>query len=48
MGVKTLRVLETPERRLRAQELLAAQHYLGGVQAVGEQVHYAVSAAQVE
>jgi len=39
-------VLDTPELRERAQALLAAHHYLGGVQAVGEQVHYAVSDAQ--
>ncbi len=43
-----VQMLDTPELRLRAQELLAAQHYLGGVQAVGEQVHYAVSDAQGE
>lgn len=40
--------LDTPELRERAQRLLAAHHYLGGVQAVGEQVHYAVSDAQGE
>jgi len=43
-----VQVLDTPELRDRAQGLLAAQHYLGGVQAVGEQVHYAVSDAQGE
>lgn len=41
-------LLDTPELRERAQQLLAAHHYLGGVQAVGEQVHYAVSDAQGE
>lgn len=41
-------VLDTPERRERAQQLLLAHHYLGGVRAVGEQVHYAVSDAQGE
>jgi hypothetical protein len=41
-------VLDTPELRERAQRLFAAHHYLGGVQAVGEQVHYAVSDAQGE
>ena len=41
-----VQVLDTPALRVRAQELLAAQHYLGGVSAVGEQVHYAVSDAQ--
>jgi hypothetical protein len=40
-----VQVLDTPELRSRAQDLLAAHHYLGGVQAVGEQVHYAVSAS---
>lgn len=39
-------LLDTPELRERAQGLLAAQHYLGAVQAVGEQLHYAVSDAQ--
>ena len=43
-----VRVLDTPELRARAQGLLATHHYLGGVQAVGEQVHYAVSDAQGE
>lgn len=38
-----VQVLDAPELRARAQALLAAHHYLGGVQAVGEQVHYAVS-----
>lgn len=41
-------VLDAPELRDRAQTLLAAHHCLGGVQAVGEQVHYAVSDAQGE
>lgn len=43
-----VQVLDTPEQRDRAQQLFAAHHYLGGVQAVGEQVHYAVSDAQGE
>lgn len=43
-----VQVLDTPELRERAQGLLAAHHYLGGVQAVGEQVHYAVRDAQGE
>jgi len=43
-----MQVLDTPEVRERAQQLLGAHHYLGGVQAVGEQVHYAVSDAQGE
>ncbi len=43
-----VQVLDTPERRARARQLLAAHHYLGGVQAVGEQVHYTVSDAQGE
>lgn len=43
-----VKVLDTPELRARAQALLSAHHYLGGVQAVGEQVHYAVSDAQGE
>ena len=41
-------MLDTPELRNRAQALLGAHHYLGGVQAVGEQLHYAVSDAQGE
>jgi hypothetical protein len=41
-------LLDTPELRERAQQRLAADHYLGGVQAVGEQLHYAVSDAQAE
>lgn len=43
-----VQVLDSPELRERAQQLLAAHHYLGGVQAVGEQVHYAVSDSQGE
>lgn len=43
-----VQVLDPPELRARAQQLLTAHHYLGGVQAVGEQVHYAVSDAQGE
>lgn len=41
-------LLDTPGLRAQAQRLLEAHHYLGGVQAVGEQVHYAVSDAQGE
>jgi len=41
-----VQVLDTPELRARAQVLLAEQHYLGGIKAVGEQVHYAVSDEQ--
>lgn len=40
-----VRVLDTTELRDRAQALLAAHHYLGGVQAVGEQLHYVVTDA---
>lgn len=43
-----VQLLDTAELRERAQQLLAAHHPLGGVQAVGEQVHYAVSDAQGE
>lgn len=43
-----VQLLDTPELRDRAQALLAQHHYLGGVQAVGEQLHYAVSDAQGE
>jgi len=43
-----VRLLDTPELRERAQTLLVAEHYLGGVQAVGEQLHYAVTDAQGE
>jgi hypothetical protein len=38
-------MLETAELRERAPGLLATHHYLGGVQAVGELVRYAVSDA---
>lgn len=48
LRVLQVHLLDTPELRARAQALLAAHHYLGGVQAVGEQVHYAVSDAQDE
>lgn len=41
-----VQVLDTPELRNRAQALLVQHHYLGGVQAVGEQLHYAVTDAQ--
>ena len=43
--LRTLQVqlLTTAQQRERAQELLVARHYPGGVQAVGEQLHYAVS-----
>lgn len=43
-----VQVLDTPELRARAEALLGVHHYLGAVQAVGEQVHYAVSDAQGE
>ena len=45
--LRTLRVelLTTAQQRERAQALLDARHYLGGVQAVGEQLHYAVTDA---
>ena len=48
--LRTVRVerLDTPEQRVRVQALLEQYHYLGGVQAVGEQIHYAVSDAQGE
>lgn len=48
--LRTVRVerLDTPEQRVCAQALLQQHHYLGGVQAVGEQIHYAVSDAQGE
>jgi hypothetical protein len=45
LRVLQVHLLDTPELRGRAQALLAAHHYLGAVQAVGEQVHYAVSDA---
>ena len=40
--------LDAPEQRARAQGFLQECHYLGGVQAVGEQMHYAVADAQGE
>jgi hypothetical protein len=43
-----VRLLDTPAGRERAQQLLVAGHYLGGVQAVGEQLHYAVTDAAGE
>ena len=43
-----VRLLTEPEPRARAQALFAEHHYLGGVKAVGEQLHYAVSDAQGE
>ena len=48
--LRTVKVerLDSPEARARAQALLAQQHYLGAVQAVGEQMHYAVTDAQGE
>jgi len=48
--LRTLQVerLDTPEQRARAEALLQQHHYLGGVQAVGEQMHYAVADAQGE
>ena len=48
--LRTLQVerLDTPEGRARAQALFEAHHYLGGVQAVGEQMHYAVADPQGE
>ena len=47
---RTLQIerLDTSERRERAQALLQEHHYLGGIQAVGEQMHYAVADAQGE
>ena len=48
LGTVQVQVLDKSEPRERAQGLLAAHHYLGAVQAVGEQVHYAVSDAQGE
>jgi len=48
--LRTLEVqlLETAEPKARVQALLAEHHYLGGVQAVGEQLHYAVTDRQGE
>lgn len=48
LRIVQVKLLDTPELRKRAQGLLAAHHYLGGVQAVGEQVHYAISDARGE
>jgi hypothetical protein len=48
LGTVQVHVLDSAELRARAQGLLTAHHYLGGVQAVGEQMHYAVSDAQGE
>ena len=41
MLLRTLQVerLDTAEQRARAQTLLREHHDLGGVQAVGEQIH---------
>src|SRR5690554_5100280 len=41
-------LLDTPEERQRARLLLDAHHYLGGVRAVGEQLHYALTDASGE
>ena len=41
-----VQVLDSPELRTRAQALLAEHHYLGGIKAVGEQLHYAVTDRQ--
>ena len=38
-----VQLLECAELKARAQALLDEHHYLGGVQAVGEQLHYAVT-----
>lgn len=48
--LRTLQIerLDTPEQRARAQALLQEHHYLGGLQAVGEQMHYAVADTQGE
>lgn len=48
--LRTLRInrLDTSEEREQAQALLQEHHYLGGIQAVGEQMHYAVADAQGE
>ena len=47
---RTLQIerLDTSEQRDRAQAFLQEHHYLGGLQAVGEQMHYAVADAQGE
>lgn len=48
--LRTVKVvlLDNPALREQARGLLGEHHYLGGVQAVGEQVHYAVSDAEGE
>lgn len=48
--LRTLQIerLDTTEQRERGQALLQEHHYLGGLQAVGEQMHYAVADAQGE
>ena len=48
--LRTLRIdrLDTAEQREQAQALLQEHHYLGGIQAVGEQMQYAVADAQGE
>jgi hypothetical protein len=46
--LRTLQIerLDTVAERERAQALLEEHHYLGGLQAVGEQMHYGVADAQ--
>lgn len=39
-------VLDTAELRERTPAALVAEHYLGGIQAAGEQLHYAMSDAR--
>src|SRR3990172_7713930 len=39
-------LLAAPKDKARARRLLAQQHYLGDVRAVGEQLFYAVTAAR--
>jgi hypothetical protein len=48
--LRTVRVelLDTPELRERARRLLDEHHYLGGIHAVGEQLHYALADASGE
>jgi hypothetical protein len=48
--LRTLQIerLDTSEQRHGAQALLQEHHYLEGIQAVGEQMHYAVADAQGE
>ena len=48
--LRTLQIerLDSSEQRDRAQAFLQEHHYLGGVQAVGEQMHYAVADVQGE